>query len=189
MKSPITSTEHVLATASNGVSLTFSGAGSRGGSTGGLDGFAVFFAMHSSPASHTPGRCYHYSGWRLGPLDRRRLQPQVGQTRVVVGAAAERPVVKPLRLLDSQIVDAGVAPMHQAVVAELPHFVAVRSPPLAGGIVRLVSKAHRDAIVIERPQFLDEPVFEFARPLAGEECNDLLAAVDELRPVAPAAVD
>src|SRR5579859_386137 len=61
MKSPITSTEHVLATASSGVSLTFSRAGSRGGSTGGLDGFAVFFAMHQNPVTHTPGCCYHYS--------------------------------------------------------------------------------------------------------------------------------
>src|SRR5579859_2340847 len=126
--------------------------------------------------------------WRC-PQSQTYLQPQVAQSRMVVGTAAERPVVEPLRLLNGKIVDAGMAPVHQAVIAEFPHFVPVRSPPLPGAVVRLVSKAHRDSIVIERPKFLDEPILELARPFAREKRNDLLAAVDELRPVPPAAVE
>src|SRR6266481_8507586 len=50
-----------------------------------------------------------------------------------------------------------------------------------------IGKADGDAIVAERPQFLDQTVIELARPLAPKKCDDLLAAGEELTPVAPSA--
>ena len=70
------------------------------------------------------------------------------------------------RFRNRQVVDAGNAHPHQAVLVELPVFVAVAAKPLAAIIVPLVGKAHCDAIFAEGPDFLDEPVIEFADPFA-----------------------
>jgi hypothetical protein len=45
-------------------------------------------------------------------------------------------------------------------------------------VVPLVSKAHRDAVPGERPQFLDEPVVRLLGPLAREKSNN---GDDEIR--------
>ena len=75
------------------------------------------------------------------------------------------------------IVDAGFAAAHQAVLVELPLLVAVGAMPLAGGIMPFVLEAHRDAVVVERPEILDQAVVELLLPFAGEECLDGLAAL------------
>src|SRR5690348_12079094 len=107
---------------------------------------------------------------------------------MVVRPASERPVVLAVRLADRQVVDAGDAPLHVALGVELPVLVAVGAEPVAGVVVPFVGEAHGDAVVVPRPELLDEPVVELLRPLAGEERHDRLAALDELRPVAPDAV-
>src|SRR6266436_8314778 len=53
------------------------------------------------------------------------------------------------------VVDAGFAPTHQAVVVEFPEFVAVTAEPLAGVVVPFVLEAHRDAPLVKSPKFLD----------------------------------
>ena len=68
---------------------------------------------------------------------------------------------------------------------ELPQFVAVAAMPAAVGVVPLVLEPHGDPVVGEGPQGLDQPVIEFALPLAGQELADLVAADHELAPVPP----
>src|SRR6187397_261160 len=117
-----------------------------------------------------------------------RLQPKLAQRRVVVGAPAERPVILALALLDGEVVDAGDAPPHQAVLVELPVLVTVAAKPVAAVVVPFVGEAHRDAVVAERPDLLDQAVVELAVPLARQERFDGGAALQKLRAIAPAAV-
>ncbi len=90
-----------------------------------------------------------------------------------------------LVLLDAYVVDAGLAPGHQPVLVELPQLVAVRPIPLPVGVVRLVLEADGDAVAAEGPEVLAQGVLVFARPLGGEEFDDLGAAGDEGVAVAP----
>src|SRR5580692_9902876 len=108
---------------------------------------------------------------------------------MVVGPAALRPVEEPVRFGDGQIVNAGVAAAHQPAGVELPVLVSIRAKPLARDVLRFVGEAHRNACVLEGPQLFDQPVFELVRPLTREKRDDLLAPVDELRTIAPAAVN
>src|SRR5262245_29338076 len=107
---------------------------------------------------------------------------------MIVGPAAERPAVLAVSLGDRMFVDAGDAPLHQAVGIELPVLVAVGAEPEAVVVVVLVGDAHGDAVAGGGPQFLDQAVVELARPFAAQEGLDLGAAVDELGAVAPLAV-
>ncbi|CAG7645456.1 hypothetical protein SBRY_40161 [Actinacidiphila bryophytorum] len=107
---------------------------------------------------------------------------------MVVGAASEGPVELALRLLDGEFVDGGVAVVHQAVGVELPVLVAVSTEPVARIVAVFVGEAHRDAVAVEGPQLLDEPVLQLLVPLAGEEGDDLVTAGGELRAVPPARV-
>src|SRR5215218_4553058 len=63
--------------------------------------------------------------------------------------------------------------------------VEVTSPPLSIRIVRLVLEPDSDAVLGEAPEVLFQPVVELASPLAPEEGDDLLAALEELVAVAP----
>src|SRR5216683_3721098 len=107
---------------------------------------------------------------------------------MIVGTAAEGPVELALRLFDREIVDAGVAVMHDAVFVELPVFVSVGAVPVAGVVVAFVGEAHGDAGSVEGPELLDEAIVEFATPFSGEELDDFLAAVDKLGAVSPLAI-
>jgi hypothetical protein len=101
------------------------------------------------------------------------------------GARAED---APLRLVDRHVVDARLAPAHEAVVVELPQLVAVAAEPLAGRVVAFVLEAHRDPVPGERPEALAEGVVELSFPLGGEERDDLVASGDEGVAVAPDGV-
>lgn len=48
-------------------------------------------------------------------------------------------------------------------------------------------KAPRDAVVMKRPEFLDPPIVQYARPLAGQKFRDPVAALKYRCPVAPVA--
>src|SRR5262245_49860562 len=117
------------------------------------------------------------------------LKTQIAEGRVIVGTPAEWPVIFALAILDRQVVDAGDAPPHQAVLVELPVLVAIAAKPVAGIVVPFICKAHGDPIVTKHPDFLDQPIIELAIPFAREKRLDLLAAVNELGAVAPDAVD
>src|ERR1700760_1030499 len=107
---------------------------------------------------------------------------------MVVGPPAQRPVIFAVAGLDRQIVDAGDPKPHQPFVVELPVLVAVTSKPAAAVVMPFIGEAHRDAVIMEGPYFLDQPVVEFAIPFARQERFDGLAALQELRTVTPAAV-
>src|SRR5580698_9130981 len=87
-----------------------------------------------------------------------------------------------------RVVDTGNARAHQTVLVELPVLIAVAAIPLAGVIVPLVGKAHRNAIVPKGPDFLDQTVVELPVPLATQECLDCRATLQEFRAIAPATV-
>src|SRR4029079_12222228 len=99
-----------------------------------------------------------------------------------------RPAEAPLAFLDGDIVDAGLAPAHQAVLVELPLLVAVGAMPLPGIVMPFILEAHRDAVLIERPEILDQAIVMLLRPFAGEECDDRFAALKEFGAVTPAAI-
>src|SRR5262249_28474161 len=116
------------------------------------------------------------------------LQPEVAQARMVVGTAAERPVIFPLAFLDWKIVDAGNAPAHEAVLIEFPVLVTVAAKPVATVVVPLVGETHRDAVLAEGPVFLDQTVVKLAGPFARQKCFDRRTPLKNLRAIAPVAV-
>src|SRR6188508_3008280 len=94
------------------------------------------------------------------PGTARTLQSQVREARMLVRAAPERPAVLSFALGDREVVDARDAPAHVAERIELPVLVAVRAEPGPRIVVPFICKAHGDAVVVKRPQLLDEPVAE-----------------------------
>src|SRR5262249_49032741 len=50
-------------------------------------------------------------------------QAELRETRMVIGAAAQRPGIFPIRLFDRQIIDARDAACHETVRVELPVFI------------------------------------------------------------------
>ncbi len=107
---------------------------------------------------------------------------------MIVGAAAKRPVEFAIGFFDREIVDAGVAVVHDAIFVELPVFVSVRAKPVAGVVVALVGETDGDAGSVEGPQLFDEAVVQFATPFSGQEFDDFFAAVDELCAISPFAI-
>src|SRR5206468_10027684 len=76
------------------------------------------------------------------------------------------------------------APAHQAAGIKLPVLVAVGAEPVSRVVVPLVGETHRDAVLAECPDFLDEPVVELAAPLAAQELLDGRAPVQTLGTIA-----
>src|SRR5258705_3957393 len=99
-----------------------------------------------------------------------------------------RPVEAPFALLDGDIIDAGLAPPHQAVFVELPLLVAVGAMPLPGLVVPFILETHSDAVLVERPEILDQAVVVLPSPFAREKLNDRLAPLEEFGAVTPAAI-
>src|SRR4029434_9093663 len=93
-----------------------------------------------------------------------RSQTEVGKAGVAVRAAAQGPAVFAIRFANGHVVDARVTPGHETVGGELPVLVAVRSVPLPAVIVPLVVAAERDPVLVERPQLLDQPIFQLPVP-------------------------
>src|SRR5262249_21418485 len=106
---------------------------------------------------------------------------------MIVGPASERPAILALALGDRQVVDAGDAQAHQPVGVGLPVLVAVAAEPVAAVIVPLVGEPHRDAVLAEGPQLLDQPVVALWIRFARQKFRACLAAVDDLGAVAGAA--
>src|SRR5258708_31821653 len=108
---------------------------------------------------------------------------------MIIGAAAERPMILALALHDRKVVDAGDAQPHQAMRVELPILVTVAAEPVSAVVVRLVGEAHGDAVAMERPELLDQTIAELPVPLARQERLDGLAPLQELGAISPAAVE
>src|ERR1700730_14258530 len=105
-----------------------------------------------------------------------------------VGATAERPVIFSVALLDRKIIDARDSQAHQRMLVEFPVLVAIAAEPVASVIMPFIGKADGDAIFMESPELLDQPVVEFAIPLSRQEGFDGLAALQQFRAVAPTTV-
>src|ERR1700746_848313 len=118
----------------------------------------------------------------------RSLQSKLAQPGMIVRPGPERPTIFALALGDRQVVDAGDAPAHQAVLGEFPIFVPIGAEPVAAVVVPFIGEANRDAVAGEGPDFFDQPVIEFARPFALEERDDFRTAGEELGAVSPHAV-
>src|SRR5882672_6663122 len=108
---------------------------------------------------------------------------------MIVGAAAERPVIFALALLDWKIVDAGDAQPHQSVFVEFPVLVSIAAEPVPAVVVPFIGKARCDAIFPKGPDLFDQTIVELAVPLARQERFNGLAALQKLGAIAPAAVD
>src|SRR3569832_745752 len=80
---------------------------------------------------------------------------------MVVGAAAEWPEKLAVGFLDGQVVDAGEAAHHVAVLVEFPVLVAIRAVPLSGIVMPFVGEAHGDAVAGTGPQIIVLLVFLF----------------------------
>ena len=72
---------------------------------------------------------------------------------MIVGAAPQGPEQFALGGLDGKIVDAGKTALHEAVLVELPVFVAVGPVPLAGVVMPFIGIVRPDAIASTGPQF------------------------------------
>src|SRR5690242_7036261 len=97
---------------------------------------------------------------------------EIAQGRVVIGTTTKLPVVSALVFPDREVVDAGNAQTHQAVLVELPILVAIAAKPIPAVVVPLVGETNRDAVFPKCPDFLDQPVVEFTLPFTGQECFD-----------------
>jgi len=95
------------------------------------------------------------------------------------------PTKSSIGFLDWQVVDAGEAEFHVAKFIEFPILVAVGAKPLAGVVVIFILETHGDAIAVECPRGFLEAIIQFLVPLAAEKFNDLCAAMNEFRAVAP----
>src|ERR1700722_1608301 len=122
------------------------------------------------------------------PLRSAALETEFAQARVLRGTSAERPMIFALGLRNRQIVDAGDAQSHQSMLVEFPVFIAVAAKPMTAVVVPLVGKSHGYSVVAKGPEFLDEPIVEFAGPLAREKRLDGIAPLQEFGAVAPTAL-
>src|ERR1700758_500285 len=97
-------------------------------------------------------------------------------------------MIFPLALLDREVIYAGNAPAHKALLIEFPVLVAVAAKPSAAIIMPFVGKTHRDAVLAEGPDFLDQAVVKLTAPLARQERFDGSAPLKKFRAIAPATI-
>src|SRR5690348_6854701 len=90
-----------------------------------------------------------------------------------------------LGFLDRQVIDAGMAMPHQAILVEFPVLVAVGAEPVAGIVAIFIGEAHRDTVVSECPEFLDKAVLELAIPFTSKKLHDLVAPLEDFAAIAP----
>src|SRR5215469_14682582 len=93
-----------------------------------------------------------------------------------------------VRLGDRPVINARVAAPHQAVLIELPVFVAVGAKPVARVVVVFVGKPNGDAVAGDGPVFLDQSVIEFALPFPREKGDDIGPTLKNFRAVTPLAI-
>src|SRR3546814_9884893 len=98
-----------------------------------------------------------------------------------------RPVELTVRLIDADIVDAGLAALHQALGVEFPLLVAMAAIPLAAVVMPFIGEAHGDVVAGIGPDLLDQAVVHFALPFALQQGPDGRAPFDEFGTVGPAA--
>src|SRR4051812_16977279 len=108
---------------------------------------------------------------------------------MVIGTSAKQPTKLSVRFVDRKIVYAGKTLSHQSMLIELPVLIAIGPKPVARVVLPLVRKANCDSIAIECPELLDQAIVQFLLPLAGEESDNLVTAVDEFRSISPLGIN
>jgi hypothetical protein len=126
----------------------------------------------------------------ISPGKKRRMTSQSERTQpsMPFRTCSRRPTILTISLRNRQVINACQPHSHQAVLVELPILIPVRAKPVSGVVAPLVRESHRNPVLPKCPQFLDEPVFQFSRPLPLQEGDNLLAPVNELRAIPPARV-
>jgi len=77
---------------------------------------------------------------------------------MIVGAAPQRPVKFALGFADREVVNAGKTASHEAIRVEFPVLVSIRTKPVPAVVMPFVREADGYSILVESPQFLDEPI-------------------------------
>jgi hypothetical protein len=83
----------------------------------------------------------------------RFLKSQIAQPGMPIRTRSQRPGTRTSRLVDGKVVDACMPCVHPAVFIELPVLIAIRTEPVSGVIVQLVSEPRCDCRV--GPDLLD----------------------------------
>jgi hypothetical protein len=107
---------------------------------------------------------------------------------MVIRPSPNRPMKQPLRLLNSQIIDARMTMLHHSLLIKLPVLIPIRPIPLPRRIVALIAEPHSDPIPTERPKLFNQPILQLPSPLAPQKFDDLFSARYKLRPIAPHAI-
>jgi len=63
-----------------------------------------------------------------------------------------------IRIFDRQIVNGGIAKLHQAVRIEFPVFITVGPKPISAIIAPFVGKPNGNTVFMKGPQFFDKSV-------------------------------
>ena len=90
---------------------------------------------------------------------------------MLIRSPTERPVKLPLCLPNGQVVDGRVARDHQPILREVPVLIPIRSKPVAGVVVPFVCKTHRNPILAEGPQFLDQSIVRIRVTICAENAT------------------
>jgi hypothetical protein len=69
-------------------------------------------------------------------------------------------------LFDREIVDAGKAHAHEAVLVKIPVLVAIAAEPISTIVMPFIGEAHGNAAVVKCPNLFYQAVVEFAAPFA-----------------------
>ena len=83
----------------------------------------------------------------------RGLQSELTEATNICRARSQRPHKLALLWCDKNIIDAGLAALHQTIGIKFPLLIAMSAIPLTGRIVELISEARRDPIVEKAPNF------------------------------------
>jgi hypothetical protein len=102
--------------------------------------------------------------------------------------AAKRPAEAAAVGRNRQVVNAGIAPSHQATIVELPVLVPERSEPVATVVMSLVGKSDGDPIAAKGPEFLDQPVIQLSPPFCRKKRQDCFPPGHKFSTVSPLAV-
>src|SRR5262245_31569451 len=109
-----------------------------------------------------------------GPLGERSSEAEAAQTRMIVRSPTERPAKRAILLADRLVINRRMACRHQPLRVELPVLVTEGAKPVAGVVMPLVRESNGDAIILERPQFLDQSIVQLAVPFAPKKRDDVL---------------
>src|ERR1700732_5223573 len=84
--------------------------------------------------------------WKNGTL-----KAELHELGIFVWAWSEQPVELAVFFLNREVVDAGVAYVHQSQLVKLPVLVSVGAKPVAGVIVIFIGESDGNAMAVEGP--------------------------------------